>query len=123
MDVRSGESAAQVARQSMRTDDKITALLGTRGETIERIVPGHVPNDCEREHLAAYRWAVEELRRGSARRVLDAASGVGYGSAVLADAGYDIVSIDCFREAVAFGCSRRWTSQPVVGDILTLPFK
>jgi len=107
----------------MKSGVDISDLLGTRGPTIERIVPGCVPSDCEREHLARYQWAARELQGASVHRVLDSASGVGYGSAVLSKAGYDVVSIDCFREAVAFGSSRRWISKPLVGDVLELPFK
>lgn len=54
-----------------------------------------------RDHVARYEFAARLL--GSGRRVVDAACGVGYGSAVLADAGNTVLALDRSGEAIAYG--------------------
>ncbi len=70
-----------------------TMRLGTDTETPERFVPETMREMLvAAEHLARYRWAAG-LTLG--RRVLDAGCGVGYGSALLAEAGAeDVVGVD-----------------------------
>lgn len=67
--------------------------LGTDTQTPERFVPETMREMLvAAEHLARYRWAAG-LALG--RRVLDAGCGVGYGSALLAEAGAeDVVGVD-----------------------------
>lgn len=68
------------------------------------------------QHLARYRWAAGFA---SGRRVLDAASGTGYGSALLWNAGArSVVSLDLTPEA--FEDAR--ASRRVAGDASRLPF-
>jgi len=53
-----------------------------------------------RDHTARYEWAANELPSGS--RVIDLASGVGYGSYILAKAGHFPLAVDNSAEAIAF---------------------
>ena len=62
-----------------------------------------------RDHVARYEWAAARLPeltnsfKGSARRrVLDAACGVGYGTQILAEAGFWMVGMDRDAEALAY---------------------
>lgn len=86
----------------------------------ERLVPEDVPGSLVlAEHLARYRLAAR-LARG--RRVLDAACGEGYGTAILRDAGaaaatgVDIDAATAARAAEHHGIDAR------EGDVLALPF-
>lgn len=56
------------------------------------------------DHVARYQFAVGWIRENlpDARRVLDAACGCGYGSHILAEAGYEVVGVDISSEAVAY---------------------
>jgi SAM-dependent methyltransferase len=65
--------------------------------TGERTLPD-VPeeNYWFRRHLAVYRWIAERCR---GLRVADLACGEGYGSAVLAESGADVVGVDANPEA------------------------
>lgn len=53
-----------------------------------------------RDHVARYQWAANYL--GPVSRVLDIACGVGYGSAILAEAGHIVVGADRSREAIDY---------------------
>ncbi len=53
-----------------------------------------------RDHVARYQWAVKRLPVGL--RVLDLACGVGYGTRILANAGYEAQGLDCDEEALAY---------------------
>lgn len=53
-----------------------------------------------RDHVARYEWAAKQLPPGS--RVLDLCCGVGYGAAILADAGHSVVAIDNDFSAVHY---------------------
>lgn len=70
--------------------------------TGERFTP-----ECVREiwyeHMHRYAFAAQYA---SGRRVLDAASGEGYGSALLAAAGADVLGVDISAEAVAHAGAR-----------------
>ncbi|MBI4893501.1 MAG: methyltransferase domain-containing protein [Acidobacteria bacterium] len=66
--------------------------------TGERLVPGQVDQDLLNEHLARYAFAAR-LARG--KRVLDIASGAGYGSAELARVADQVTGIDISPDAVA----------------------
>jgi ubiquinone/menaquinone biosynthesis C-methylase UbiE len=75
------------------------------------------------EHQARYRWAATV---SAGREVLDAGCGVGYGSAMLADAGATrVIGIDV-DDAVVADASSRYADRKVVefrqGDLRELPF-
>ncbi|MGC1818205.1 MAG: class I SAM-dependent methyltransferase, partial [Casimicrobiaceae bacterium] len=65
--------------------------------TGERFVPG-APGEIAYEHCHRYAFA-RQLARG--RRVLDAACGTGYGSALMADVAVSVVGIDIDAGVVA----------------------
>lgn len=67
--------------------------------TGERAIPGEVDADLLNEHVARYAFAAR-LARG--KRVLDAGSGAGYGSAELARTAQSVVGVDRAPEAVDF---------------------
>lgn len=53
-----------------------------------------------RDHVARYEWAAKVLPTGA--RVVDFACGVGYGTRILADAGYSARGYDIDAEAIAY---------------------
>ena len=53
-------------------------------------------------HLERYLWAIRELKKRDVHTVLDAAAGVGYGSYMLGNAGFEVHAIDISKEAVDF---------------------
>ena len=53
-----------------------------------------------RDHVARYEFAARLM--GCGGKVIDLACGVGYGSAILADAGYDVLGIERDREAIDY---------------------
>lgn len=65
----------------------------------ERIVPAETEAGVVTLHLARYAFAVPLVAGG---RVLDAACGVGYGSAYLAEHGSDVLGIDIDEAALAY---------------------
>lgn len=65
--------------------------------TGERIIPGQVDPDLFHEHMARYAFARRLARQ---KRVLDAACGAGYGSAVLAAQATFVAAFDVSLEAV-----------------------
>ncbi len=87
--------------------------------TGERVVPGLVDADLFNEHLARYRFAA----RFSARFILDAGCGTGYGTAEFGAAAR-VVAMDISEETVAH--ARRAFGRPGVhflaGDCAALPF-
>jgi SAM-dependent methyltransferase len=72
------------------------------------------------EHVGRYLWAAEAVR---GRRVLDAGSGSGYGTRILARAATEVVGVDvdpdAVREAAALAPDN---ADIVVGDLADLPF-
>jgi SAM-dependent methyltransferase len=89
----------------------------------ERFVPEiHEGGMIEAEHEARYRWAAA---LASGRTVLDAGCGVGWGSAVLSEAGAErVVGIDVNPEALASARERTGDRAAtfVQGDLQELPF-
>ena len=89
----------------------------------ERFVPeefrGHL---IDAEHQARYRWAARLARDAD---VLDAACGVGYGAAILAEAGARrVVGIDRDAEAILNARARAGeVAEFLLGDLRTLPFE
>lgn len=67
--------------------------------TGERVIPGEVDADLLNEHIARYAFAAR-LARG--KRVLDAGSGAGYGSAEMVKSALSVVGADVAFEAVAY---------------------
>lgn len=85
----------------------------------QRVVPG---GGSFSQHRARYARASERIPSGT--RVLDAGSGTGYGAALLAAAGRDVVGVDASRTAVDFACAE-YGSQATfeLADVLALPFE
>lgn len=52
------------------------------------------------DHVNRYKWAIDKVPKGS---IIDAACGIGYGSWMLANAGYYVRAIDIDREAIEYG--------------------
>lgn len=52
-----------------------------------------------RDHRARYEWAAARAKG----HVVDVGCGIGYGSAILADAGHKVRAVDRSRDAIAFG--------------------
>jgi len=69
----------------------------------ERIVPDETPPGPVAIHEKRYRFALPYC---VGKRVLDAACGVGYGTALLADAAREVVGVDVSEEAIAYARSR-----------------
>lgn len=61
---------------------------------------GRTLDEIELGHRARYYWASQHLDAGA--KVLDAACGNGYGSAILASGGAGVLGVDISAEAVAF---------------------
>ena len=93
------------------------------GQADERFVPGTADGELiEVEHFARYRWAGQLV---AGRSVLDAGCGVGYGSAMLAEAGAaEVIGVDLSDKAVqAAGAGAPPHASFVVGDVHALPFE
>jgi SAM-dependent methyltransferase len=85
----------------------------------QRVVPG----GCHyHPHIARYERASERIPAGF--RVLDAGTGTGYGAALLAGPGREVVAVDASQTAVDFA-SQRFGSEVSfqLGDVLALPFE
>jgi 2-polyprenyl-3-methyl-5-hydroxy-6-metoxy-1,4-benzoquinol methylase len=77
--------------------------------------------DVAPNHRARYEWAIDALlKRCPGGHVLDAASGIGYGSRMLADAGFSVLAID--RSPDAETVQQEYFAHPNVRFMLgTLP--
>ncbi|MEO8456428.1 MAG: methyltransferase domain-containing protein [Chloroflexota bacterium] len=88
----------------------------------ERMIPdAHKEAVVYAEHYIRYLFAAQVLR---GKRVLDIASGSGYGSEMLkANGAADVVGIDLVPDAVAYSIDRHASSKPhfLVGDAERLP--
>src|ERR1700687_5805489 len=88
----------------------------------ERMIPdAHREAVVYAEHLVRYLFASQVLR---GKRVLDVASGSGYGSELLKSNGAaDVVGVDFVREAIAYSLDRHASGRPdyVLGDAEHLP--
>ncbi|NGO50437.1 class I SAM-dependent methyltransferase [Allomesorhizobium camelthorni] len=71
-----------------------------------------------RDHVARYEFAANLL--GEQKRVVDLACGIGYGSALLADAGHTVIGIDRCQGAVDYGKTHfhRYRVVLCAGDIM-----
>lgn len=72
--------------------------------TGERLVPGQVDRQLLAEHVARYQLALHELRTSlpAGAAVADLACGTGYGTGMLAEAGFTAQGVDLSAEAVAW---------------------
>jgi SAM-dependent methyltransferase len=86
----------------------------------ERFVPGTIRSGLvAAEHLARYWWA-SQFAEG--RRVLDAGCGMGYGSAILAEAGATrVTGVDISAPAIEAARATARGAEFEVGDIASLP--
>lgn len=91
--------------------------------TVERFDPQAHPNTMMgAEHLARYRWARQFV---AGRRVLDAGSGTGFGTLMLAEAGAaHVAGIDNDASAVEMASADRPDNVEFgVGDVAEIPFE
>jgi len=95
--------------------DDVEALSG------ERFVPEAMGGELiEAEHHARYRHAAQLV---AGRTVLDAGCGVGWGSALLTDAGAaSVCGLDNDASALADAATRTDAARFVQGDMMALPF-
>lgn len=90
--------------------------------TGERLVPGAVDADLETEHRLRYEFA-RQFARG--KRVLDAACGTGYGSAMLAQVASSVCGLDISHDAIAYAKEKYAVDgvQFLEGSVTSLPFE
>jgi len=90
----------------------------------ERMIPEfHHDSLIYAEHIARYLFASQFVR---GKRVLDIASGTGYGSNLMKQAGAaDVVGVDYAREAVAYASEQHASHEPnfLVGDAENVPLR
>ena len=67
--------------------------------TGERLVPGKVDLELEVEHINRYIFASDLVKN---KKVLDAACGTGYGTALLAQSAERVFGIDISKEAISY---------------------
>ena len=88
--------------------------------TGERVIPGQGDADLLNEHRARY-WFARGFATG--KRVLDAACGTGYGSAMLAETAQSVVGVDVAGDAIDY--ARQHFGSPKIhfaqSDCLALP--
>lgn len=84
---------------------------------VERIVPDETPAGPVAIHEKRYAFALPYCR---GKRVLDAACGVGYGSAILAEQAREVVGLDLSEEAIVYARTRyaRPNVEFRVGDLV-----
>jgi SAM-dependent methyltransferase len=89
--------------------------------TGERVIPGEVDADLFNEHWARYLFA---SRYAAGKRVLDAACGSGYGSALLGRGAARVTGIDVAPEAVDYARSHYADTHVTFAraDCFSLPF-
>ncbi len=101
----------------MTSDDRTTPLEATGERLMPELQHGEV---VHAEHLVRYLVATE---LAPDRRVLDAACGEGYGTALLAGAGSSSATgLDLDEAAIAHARSNHPAPEFVVGDVGDLPF-
>jgi 2-polyprenyl-3-methyl-5-hydroxy-6-metoxy-1,4-benzoquinol methylase len=97
-------------------------LAQTRSGHPERIVPDETEAGIVALHLKRYVFAAQWA---AGRRVLDAACGVGYGSAELARVAIEVVGVDISEDAVEYAQGRYSspTTRFEIADVTRLPFR
>lgn len=90
--------------------------------TGERVVPGRTETLLLEEHVARYQLA---LKYAKDAKVLDAASGAGYGSLILATEADHVTGVEISEDAVNFARKNfnNKNIEYVVSDVLSLPFE
>ena len=73
------------------------------------------------QHIERYRFAAHQLKPGMS--VLDIASGTGYGSAILQQAGCDVIAADLGRDQLLQARSAHGIQRLVWANALYLPFR
>jgi 2-polyprenyl-3-methyl-5-hydroxy-6-metoxy-1,4-benzoquinol methylase len=89
--------------------------------TGERFIPELMGGGLlEAEHQTRYRFSLQSI---VGKRVLDAGCGVGWGAALMLDAGAEsVVGVDISSEAIADARGRSPDATFATGDLLALPF-
>lgn len=59
-------------------------------------------NETKPNHLERYYWAIREMKQRGVNTVLDAACGTGYGSYMLANAGFKVHAVDISLDAICW---------------------
>ena len=110
-----GSLASAIAAMAVREKEQ-------RVDFTERFIPGNGDSRIAAEHLVRY-FACTELARG--KRVLDAASGSGYGTVMLAASAIRATGLDISGDAVRFArqASRAGNVEYVVGSVTDMPFE
>jgi SAM-dependent methyltransferase len=95
--------------------------MSTDSSHPERIVPDETESGIVAIHLKRYEFARSFC---AGKRVLDAACGVGYGTASLAAVASHVVGVDLDLESVAYATQRYGAANVVFvhGDVTALPF-
>lgn len=103
-------------------DAHIKTAVGVREPAIERFSPDALHGGMlAAEHMVRYRWAAQFV---AGKRVLDAACGTAYGSAMLVAAGAaEVVGIDIDANTISQAKTRYGDVASFdVGDVLSLPY-
>ena len=90
--------------------------------TGERLVPGKVDVELETEHINRYIFANTVVKD---KKVLDAACGTGYGSALMAKTAASVFGVDISDEAISYA-KNNYNAPNIsfsVADIASLPFE
>lgn len=74
-----------------------------------------------RQHIERYRFALTRLH--ASQRVLDIASGSGYGTAIINSYGCRVIGVDSDREVVSYAHGSLGQRGFLAGDALDLPFR
>ena len=89
--------------------------------TGERTLPGiPVENYWFQRHVAAYRWAAERVE---GLQILDAGSGEGYGTAILAERAADVIGVELDERYVHHAGRTYPAARFELGDVLSLPYR
>lgn len=99
-----------------------TEFDGNLSFTGERFIPGSIWGDIESEHLQRY-YAIQNIVRS--KKVLDAACGAGYGSAILAETAQEVTGIDISSETVEYDKNKYkaiGNLKFIEGSVTELPF-
>lgn len=83
----------------------------------ERIYPGYIYRHTKVDHETRYRFAEKYITKTD--RVLDAACGCGYGTAMLADKGAEVTGVDISEHAIGFASKnfKRGSTNFIIADL------
>lgn len=87
----------------------------------ERATPGITPTEVMQEHLDRYKFALDYVK---GKKVLDCASGAGYGSYMLAQTAYDVIGVDISQDAIDYAKNhyQAYNLEFFCHDACNLPF-